>query len=168
MASHDPAAVVAAELEISRVLKRYCRSMDRIDAPLGYTVWHEDGVADYGHLFQGTGRGFIDWVCDYHRTLDAQSHQIANTLIDVRGDRAVSESYVTVALLFTEDGQSRLTTGRGRYLDTWSCRGGRWAIDARYYVHDFSETRGVDARPGWGRRDEQDPSYALLGALGSA
>jgi hypothetical protein len=168
MTLHDAAAVLAAELEISRVLKRYCRSMDRIDAPLGYTVWHEDGVADYGPVFQGTGRGFIDWVCDYHRTLDAQSHQIANTLINVRGDQAASETYVTVALLFTEDGQGRLTTGRGRYLDSWSYRGGRWAIDARHYVHDFSETRDVDARTGWGRRDAQDPSYALLGELGSA
>ena len=84
-----------AKSEIENVLKRYCRSMDRIDAELGYTVWHEGGLADYGPIYEGTGRGFVDWVCDYHRTLDSTSHQIANILIDVRGKRATSETYVT-------------------------------------------------------------------------
>jgi len=158
-----------AEHEIHRVLLRYCRSMDRIDAPLGYTVWHDDGLADYGPLFKGTGRGFIDWVCDYHRTLDGQSHQIANTLIEVKGDRAASETYVTVALLFRKDDLRLLTTGRGRYLDDWSFRGGRWAIDRRFYVHDFAITQTVpEPMMGWGSRDPADPSYATLGAAGCA
>ena len=42
------AATCTDELEIDRVLKRYCRAMDRIDARLGYSVWHDDGLADYG------------------------------------------------------------------------------------------------------------------------
>ncbi len=153
---------------IQAVLHRYCRSMDRIDAELGYTVWHEDGLADYGPLFQGTGRGFIDWVCDYHRSLEAQSHQIANKMIDVEGDRAGSETYVTVALLFRENGRQKLTTGRGRYLDRWSRRNGIWAIDKRHYVHDFAFTQEVEVMMGWGSRDLTDPSYAVLGALGAA
>jgi hypothetical protein len=161
-------ATLQAEREIERVLKRYCRSMDRIDADLGYTVWHDDGAADYGPIFQGSGRGFIDWVCEYHRTLDAHSHQIANILIDVRGERAASETYVTVALLFRKDSRALLTTGKGRYLDTWSRRAGRWAVDARRYMHDFAITQEVDPMLGSGRRDRDDPSYAALGALGAA
>jgi hypothetical protein len=159
---------LAAQLEINQVLRRYCRSMDRIDAPLGYTVWHEDGIADYGPVFKGTGRGFIDWVCDYHRSLEFTSHQIANALIDVNGTQAVSETYVTVTLLAKENGQGRLTTGRGRYLDKWSLRGGRWAIDIRSFVLDFAFTEDVQAQVGWGTRDSGDPSYQLLGAVGAA
>jgi hypothetical protein len=109
--------LAVAERAITHALFRYCRAMDRIDAALGYTVWHEDGVADYGPVYQGTGRGFVDWVCAFHRTLDAQSHQLANILIEVRGDHAVSETYVTVALLSTVAHDRQLTTGRGRYLD---------------------------------------------------
>jgi hypothetical protein len=158
-----------AKSAIETVLKRYCRSMDRIDAELGYGVWHEGGVADYGPIFQGTGRGFIDWVCDFHRTLDATSHQIANILIDVQGDRATSETYITVSLLGTKDGQRTLTVGRGRYLDEWSRRDGRWAIDRRRYVTDFAiSEEGVTAADGWGKRDSGDLSYALLGAIGAA
>lgn len=161
-------ATLAAERDIRNVLWRYCRSMDRIDAPLGYSVWHDGGTADYGPLFQGSGRGFIDWVCDYHRPMDAQSHQLSNMMVDVRGDTASSETYVTVALLYKQDGQQVLTTGRGRYLDTWSVRDGRWAIDHRSYVHDFAFTQPVDPMMGWGSRDLNDPSYAVLGAIGAA
>lgn len=161
------AHAAGAEHAITRVLHRYCRAMDRIDAELGYTVWHPAGLADYGPVFDGTGRGFIDWVCSFHRTLDAHSHQIANALIDVDGDVAVSETYVTVALLATVEERRVVTTGRGRYLDEWSHRDGRWAIDRRRYVHDFSVKQVVDVNPGWGRRDAADPSYALLGAAGS-
>jgi len=157
-----------AELEIGRVLRRYCRSMDRIDPKLGYSVWHEDGLADYGSYFQGTGRRFIDWVCDFHRTVDATSHQIANTTIDLRGEHAASETYITAAVLFRKNGRQLLTTGRGRYLDDWSQRGGRWAIDKRRYIQDFAVTQETEAMPGWGRRDHSDPSYEMLRCIGSA
>jgi hypothetical protein len=159
---------LAAQQEINQVLRRYCRSMDRIDAELGYSVWHEDGTADYGTIFRGTGRAFIDWVCDFHRRLEAQSHQIANTLIDVQDDRAASETYITVALLFRKEGTQLLTTGRGRYLDRWSRRQGRWAIDARTFVLDFAITQDVNAQMGSGARNSTDLSYALLGGLGTA
>ena len=28
---------------------------------------------------------------------------------------------------------------RGRYLDQWSCRDGRWGVDARRYVDDITQ-----------------------------
>jgi hypothetical protein len=51
-----------------------------------------------------------------------------------------------------------------RYIDRWSKRGGRWAIDRRTCVVDFSELRevtslGEDARSA---RDRTDPSYGVL------
>jgi hypothetical protein len=156
-----------AKQDITRVLQRYCRAMDRIDAPLGYTVWHPNGTADYGPRFQGTGHGFIDWVCEFHRSLVSHSHLIGNLLIDVQGDRAVSETYVSVALLAATDSGHIITNGRGRYLDRWSRRAGVWAIDARRYVNDFAISSAVQAEVGSGTRDERDPSYELLGRVGA-
>jgi hypothetical protein len=96
-----PSLIVAEETgKITAVMHRYCRAMDRIDAKLGYSVWHDDGTADYGPFFKGSGRDFIDWVCNFHRTLISQFHQVTNILIDVMGEHATSESYVTAALLF--------------------------------------------------------------------
>jgi len=154
---------IAAEREITNALRAYCRAMDRIDLHLGYSIWHEDGVADYSPVFSGTGREFIDWVCAYHRGIEAHSHQIANTLIDVRADQAGSETYVTAALLYREGTAHLLRTIRGRYVDKWSKRAGRWAIDRRRYIHDFDFTETIDAQLGWGTRDRADPSYAVLG-----
>jgi hypothetical protein len=150
---------------ITNLLYLYCRAMDRIDPELGYTIWHEDAEADYGEaIYRGTGRGFIDWVCETHRQMASHSHQITNIIIDLDGDRAGSESYVTVALRYMEGGRTMQITGRGRYLDRWSRRQGRWGIDKRIYVQDFDDVREVSVSRigGWGRRDRDDPSYAVL------
>jgi hypothetical protein len=150
---------------ISELIYRYCRAMDRIDPELGYTIWHEDGEADYGEAFyRGTGRGFIDWVCGTHRTMLAHSHQVSNIIIELDGDTAGSEAYVTVALRFRDGDRLLQMTVRGRYVDRWSRRAGHWGIDKRVYLQDFDDIREVSASgvEGWGRRDREDRSYAVL------
>jgi hypothetical protein len=153
---------------ITDLLYRYCRAMDRIDPELGYTIWHDDGEADYGAaIYRGSGRGFIDWVCVQHARLTAHSHQISNVIIELDGAKAGSEAYVTAALRFKEGDRLLQVTARGRYIDRWSRRGGRWGIDKRVYVHDFDDLREISATSieGWGRRDREDPSYALLNTV---
>ena len=155
---------IADRLAITDVIHCYCRAMDRIDAELGYSVWHPEGEADYGLIYRGSGRGFVEWVCDAHRAMLATSHRITNVLVTLDGDRAGSESYV-IATLRRMDGDRLLQTlAWGRYLDRWSRRDGRWAIDCRVYVHDFDEVREITqtALPGAGRPDRTDPSYAVL------
>ena len=51
----------------------------------------------------------------------------------------------------------------GRYLDRWSRREGRWAIDRRVYLHDFGGVREITGStlPETGRRDRADPSYEV-------
>jgi hypothetical protein len=150
---------------IRRRLYQYCRAVDRLDAPLGYSVWHEEGTADYGPMFQGTGRGFIDWVIEQHRGLEAHSHQITNILIELDGHEGSSEAYVSATLRLRRAGRRLQVDVRGRYLDRWSWRDGRWAILHRRYVHDFDHVQEVTASEieGWGRRDRQDASYLLPG-----
>jgi hypothetical protein len=150
---------------ITDLIYRYCRSMDRIDAELGYTVWHEDGTADYGEgIFQGTGRGFVDWVCDRHRGMIVHSHQISNIIIDLDGEGAGSEAYVTATLRMMAGEQLKQITTQCRYVDRWSRRDGRWAIDHRITIVDLDEIRDVTPlTPGdLGARDRSDPSYATL------
>ena len=89
---------VSDRQDITDQIYRYCRAMDRIDHELGYSIWHEDGTADYGHNFQGTGRAFIDHVCQQHAGLQQHSHQVSNIIIDLDGDTAGSEAYVTATL----------------------------------------------------------------------
>jgi len=149
---------------ITDQIYRYCRAMDRIDQELGYSIWHDDGTADYGHNFQGTGRAFIDHVCAQHRQLLMHSHQVSNILIELDGDRAGSESYVTATLRMRREEKLLQMTVISRYLDRWSRRGGTWAIDHRIAVMDMDEIREVIPMKEHERasRDRTDVSYSVL------
>src|SRR5262245_6760709 len=173
--SNDPGTVVdelVAKQAITEVIYTCCRALDRMDGELARSVWHDDGTADYGaNMFQGTGPGFIEWVWTQHAGMMGHSHQITNILIEVDGDRGASEAYVTAALRLPADGaQANEIVSRGRYVDTWSRRDGRWAIDHRRFAEDFTSTYQVtpmepaDPAARTGRRDRDDPSYAGLRA----
>jgi SnoaL-like domain len=131
----DELDTLLAKQAITEVLYRYCHAVDRIDSDLGSQVWHEDGIARYEDIFEGTGSGFIDFVFEQHRNCDATSHQLTNILIGVDSDRAESESYVTACIrAFGLD-----VVVRGRYIDTWSRRAGQWRIDERRYTNDIMQ-----------------------------
>ncbi len=165
MSDTDTLQAVADRQAITDLIYRYCRSMDRIDPELGYTIWHEDAVADYGEeVYRGSGRGFIDHVCEQHRRTLTHSHQITNIIIELDGDRAASESYVTATLRIMRGDQLMQIMTWSRYIDQWSRRDGRWGIDKRVAIRDFDEIRDATAmnQLDRGRRDRTDPSYAVL------
>jgi hypothetical protein len=66
------------------------------------------------------------------------------------------------------DGVVRDMFGRGRYVDRWSRRDGRWAVDHRNYVDDLQRTETspessmTDGSTATGRRDRTDPSFVLF------
>jgi len=154
---------VADRLAITEQIYSYCRSVDRLDVALGHRVFHEDSYADFGE-YKGSGRGWIDYICQRHRDFLHHSHQVTNILIDLDGDRAGSEAYVT-ATLRARDGERLLQRQFwARYVDQWSRRDGRWAIDRRECVIDFDQLSEVTpiAQHDRSRRDEADPSYTVL------
>lgn len=159
---------VADRQAITDQIYRYCRAMDRIDHELGYSIWHADGTADYGaEVFVGSGRDFVDHVCIQHSHLLVHSHQVTNIVIELAGDRAASESYVTARLRMERGGKLLQMVVLSRYLDRWSKRAGRWAIDHRTTVMDMDEVREVVPmkQHDTGRRDRSDPSYEFLKGL---
>ena len=150
---------------ITDLLYRYCRAMDRIDHELGYSIWHADGTADYGaNIYQGSGYGFVDHVCEQHRKTLTHSHQMTNIIITLNGDTAASEGYHIAALRIMRGEQEHEITVRGRYIDTWSKRAGKWGIDHRLTIRDFDDMRPVTrmSSDAIGSRDRNDPSYAAL------
>jgi len=138
----DSLEKLAAKQAITEVLYRYCHAVDRIDPDLGSKIWHADGLAHYEGIFEGMAQDFIEFVLQSHRTTEATSHQLTNVLIDVNGDRAASESYVTACV---RAGGTDIVV-RGRYSDTWSRRAGEWRIDERHYRHDIVQVLPVGER----------------------
>lgn len=153
---------------IRDALSRYCRGLDRMDKEMADRVWWEGGTAHYDGIFEGTGQGFIEWVWEAHAAMERHSHQITNVLIEFDDDgvHARSEAYVTVTLWTLPDAEGRQTeiVGRGRYLDRWSKRDGRWAIEHRIHLLDQSTMipleRG-DISAG-SKRDATDPSFEFI------
>ncbi len=156
---------IADKLAIRDVLSRYCRGLDRMDKAMAYSVFSEDAPAHYYDFYEGTGRGFIDWVWEAHAPMDRHSHQITNTLIDLDGDKASSEAYVTVVLWMREGSDMIETVVRGRYLDRWEKREGQWLIVHREHLMDTQSVNGVpvaDAPNKESTRDESDPSFQFI------
>jgi len=158
-------ADVIAKQQITDVIHRYCRGLDRMDREMALSIWHADAVVDYGSTFQGTCTDFIDRAWAIHAAMLAHFHQVSNILIDLDGNRATSEAYFTAVLRsLGEEGSIVQLTVRGRYLDEWSWRDARWAIERRVVAHDFSDRVTVTdtAMASSARRDLRDPSYQFL------
>jgi hypothetical protein len=157
---------IADRLAITEQIYRYCRSVDRLDVPLGHRVFHADSYADFGS-YKGSGRGWIDFICKEHRKFLHHSHQVTNIVIETDGARAGSEAYVTATLRSQEGAQVVQRQFWARYVDAWSRRDGIWAIDQRECVIDFDSVSAVTSINEYGRsrRDASDPSYAVLQAV---
>jgi hypothetical protein len=152
-----------AEREIRRALVDYCRAIDRFDRKLGQRVWHPGATVDYRGIFEGTAEAFMEWIWETHTAYESHSHQITNLTVELHGERAVSEAYVTVRLRLASRPADVVSSAR--YLDRWSRRDGRWAIEHRVFVRDvYSVYDAADAKPATSSRDPDDPSYGVLGA----
>lgn len=150
---------------ITEALYAYCRSVDRLDHALGHALFHADSQADYGEgVYQGAGRGAIDTIIAQHDGLTSHSHQVANVLIALDGDRAGSEAYMTGTMRMLRDGKEFQIFVRARYLDKWEKRDGRWGIVWREVAYDHDEVREVTGMRGsqHSARDTSDPSYGFL------
>jgi hypothetical protein len=137
----DTPAVLAAKHAITEALYRYCVAVDRIDEITWWQVWHHDATAHYENIFDGPATSLMTWIFETHRSCEATSHQVSNVLIDVEGQSATSESYVTACIR----SGSGIVLARGRYIDSWSNRDGVWRIDERVYRNDIMQVTPVVA-----------------------
>lgn len=153
---------------IRQQLANYGRGIDRRDRELVRSVWHEDGTLDYSLPGVTTPDQLIDtlWAADEMK--DIWVHPLIAISIEVEGDRAVSEAYVA-ARSYRSSSKTRVHESlvHSRYIDGWSQRDGRWAIDHRVVIMDIRITREIEGTV-WrsqGRPDRTDPSYAAFDAL---
>lgn len=163
--SDGPDAAAVRQLvdkdQIRDQIYNYCRGLDRMDKPLALSVWHPDATVEMPG-FKGSGPEWIDSAWRTHERIHSHTHQMTNILINLDGAKATSETYF-ISSLHAEPTATSATTRliRGRYLDRWSKRGGRWAMDHRQIIVDFSTVENATGPNGAsaGRRDRTDPSY---------
>jgi hypothetical protein len=169
-----------AKQEITEAIHRYPRGEDRIDRDLTRTIWTENAFLNYGNLHKKSATEFIK----DNKNLEsffASHHQVGNVLIDVQGDTANSEAYVTARFwnFIGNSGDLTELIAIGRYCDHWHYEDGKWRSTSRHFVLDmmYSWTppripdgkmlmeadRNPDAMEG--RRAPDDPSYGFMGTI---
>ena len=162
-----------AREEIHDVLKRYVRAVDRADADLMVSCYHDDGVDDHG-MFRGPAREFAEFVCgERSKRYEATHHFIGSPNIHLEGESAFVDTYCIAHQISVPDeaGQRFDYTIGLRYVDRFERRAGRWLIAHRTAVFDWTYTVAIDEERArsfgtdWalGSRDRHDPWYRLGG-----
>jgi hypothetical protein len=157
---------------ITELLYTYPRGLDRGDREILMSIAHPDAKMRFGNRDFPSWAAYVDWLIKAHEGMVGNNHRVTNILIQVNGDRAVSECTGTATLLVPKEGNPDLYEERwmhSRYLDKWSRRNGKWALDARHTVSDYRRVLDVSAdlvksryQIG-GRAHRDDPSYKLFG-----
>ncbi len=151
--------------EIQEVLHKYCRAIDRCDEELLRSVYHPDAIDIHG-TFRGLASEFIPHaMAGLRRHYSATSHCIGNILIELDGDVAFVETYLTAWHVSTNENgtEDNLILG-ARYVDRFERRDGAWKIAHRTVVGDWQhaltavEARSMSFVPGL--RSRGDPAYA--------
>lgn len=152
--------------EIYEVIARYARGVDRFDREMILSCYHPDAFDDHG-AYQGTAEGHIDWSFEFLTPLKLSFHRVGNLLIDLQGDTAHSECYVSPYL--AGDGKDRKGEHQYfilRFIDRFERRdGGPWLIAQRVLSFDWNridpvnDERQLSGEYIVGRRDKKDPAY---------
>lgn len=157
--------------QVRDLLHRYCRAVDRGDAALMKSCYHEDGTDDHG-FFVGRGWDFADYVLPLLAQLERSIHSLSNPIISVRGNKAYAETQWSVIHRLKRWGKLTDMWHQGRYLDELERRDGQWRIlkrvtvlDAERWIHTADMQRLVPAdhpnRVLIGQRGPGDPVYQL-------
>jgi SnoaL-like domain len=160
---------VSSRFGIQHALSLYCRGIDRLDAQLIAAAYWPDAAEDHG-IFKGTARDFAPWIVKFlNETYVATQHILGQSCIEMRGDRAAGETYVS-SLHNCRKGNGRIFEAvNGRYVDRFERRNGAWKISSRVVVLDFlrefeappAEVQGI---PGltFGTRGPADLSFSVF------
>lgn len=169
----------AVKQEVLDLLYARARGADRFDTALMRACHPVDGTDNHG-TYQGLMHGFIDSLEQAMATGPeclAKEHIIANALFDFlpNGDVFCESYHVAHETFVAGDGTVFFHIG-GRYLDTFRQVDGRWLIQHRDIVYDWSRVSpgtaasAIPIEASRGARTAADPLYDHIprGALRAA
>jgi ketosteroid isomerase-like protein len=160
---------------LEELLTTYCRAVDRTDADLLASIFHDDATVVTGH-FNGPGKEFAREITGWCRDNTLRTfHTVSNQWFDIDGDKAVGETYViAVQSAPDESGQALDTLVGGRYLDKFERREGTWKVVQHTFVMDWNMSQPSTAvfdedmfgQMVQGTRGAEDPVYAFWKSAG--
>jgi hypothetical protein len=158
--------------EIHDLVLAYCRAVDRLQYDDIRATYARDGV-DHHTGFDGSADDYVAWLRRLLPHLDGTMHLVGNHLSEVRGDRAVAETYGTAVHWGGPGDEPALNFTTGfRYVDALVREDGFWRIAERWAVREWTRSdaglrREPEAVGPRGSRGRDDPVYRLLDDLSS-
>ncbi|MFT3929179.1 MAG: nuclear transport factor 2 family protein [Spongiibacteraceae bacterium] len=134
-------ALLARE-SIRNCIIRLARGEDRRDAELVRACFWPDASTDFG-IFAGSFDEYFAWVIPGSPAIPNTQHSLGQTLIELQGDVALTETHVTSYHRVNMGVEERDTVIGGRYLDRLEKRGGEWRIAQRTMLYDWFQDWGV-------------------------
>ena len=115
---------------IMEVVAMHSRGVDRANGDFLKSCYWDDAEVDYGG-YKGPSHPFCESLPTGLKNFVNTQHQITNTLINLQGNDAYVESYLTAHHRRPDDTEM---TYIGRYLDHMEKRGNVWKIKFRKIV----------------------------------
>ena len=139
-------------LEIRDLIENWAVWRDAGDWDRFRTVWHSDGRM-MATWTQGTADEFIAVSKAGWAKGVSILHFLGGTSIDLAGDRAVSQTKMTISQRGDVEGIVCDVLCSGRFYDFWERRAGRWGLVLRQPIYEKDRLDPV--RPGvWPRLDQ--------------
>ena len=166
----DRLDALESRAEITEVVIRYCRGIDRCDEAMLRACFHPDARHRHGS-FEGASADFCAYALALVRQVEFTHHQLGPVSIELDGDVAYVETYFTALHRFgavpPAGGQPHEDRfSGGRYVDRFERRDGVWRIAERRGVSEWMRYEAASDRGFYdapadqrGKRDRTDPVY---------
>jgi hypothetical protein len=135
-------------LAVAEVVSNWALWRDAGDWERFRTVWHDDGWMT-ATWFQGPAEKFIEVSRAGFDKGVSILHFLGGTSVDLKGERAVAQTKMTISQRASVDGVMVDVVCTGRFYDFFEKRNSKWAIVRRQPIYEKD------------RMDPLDPSVSL-------
>lgn len=143
---------LAARRDIHKAIFAYMRGQDRLDHDLQMTAFHTDSDVDCG-LLRGGPKAYTDFAQGFLAGMGGSQHLVGQIDLEVDAEAGTGsgEVYFFAWHRQFEDGEEFDLFMAGRYIDEYTYKDGKWAIQRRRELID------------WARKDA--PSDAFMAGM---
>lgn len=136
---------LAARRDITDAVQRYMRGLDRLDAGLQRSAFHDGALVDCG-LMAGNADEFVVFAQDLLASMEATHHLLGQVRIELHDAASASGECYFQAWHGTRDeaGKPRDLFISGRYIDEYACNNGEWRISKRRLITEWVTDHPAD------------------------
>ncbi|MFM5929776.1 MAG: nuclear transport factor 2 family protein [Novosphingobium sp.] len=136
---------LAARRDITDAVHRYMRGLDRLDAQLQRSSFHDNAFVDCG-LMAGGADEFVAFAQDLLASMEATHHLLGQVQITLHdAENASGECYFQAWHgTRNEAGEPGDLFISGRYIDEYACKNGEWRIAKRKLITEWVTDHPAD------------------------